>query len=70
MPVVVRDSGQMWNKDGELEDTKCIIPDRSYARMYQEVFNYVKTKGQFDVEWFFHFGSKLSNQRSTLIGTS
>ena len=49
MPVVVRDSGQMWNKDNELEDTKCLIPDRSYATMYQEVISYVKTKGQFDV---------------------
>ena len=49
MPVVIRDSGMMWNKDGELEDTKCLIPDRSYATMYQEVVSYVKTKGQFDV---------------------
>ncbi len=49
MPVVIRDSGQMWNKDGELEDTKCLIPDRSYATMYQEMINYVKTNGQFDV---------------------
>jgi len=49
MPVVVRDSGQMWNKDGELEDTKCLIPDRCYASMYQECISYVKTKGQFDV---------------------
>jgi len=49
MPVVVRDSGQMWNKDDELEDTKCLIPDRSYARIYQEVISYAKTKGQFDV---------------------
>jgi isocitrate dehydrogenase len=47
MPVVIRDSGQMWNKDGELEDTKCLIPDRSYATMYQEMINYVKTNGQF-----------------------
>lgn len=39
----------MWNKDGELEDTKCLIPDRSYATIYQEMINYVKTKGQFDV---------------------
>merc|ERR1739844_287977 len=38
----------MWNKDGELEDTKCLIPDRSYATMYQEMINYVKTHGQFD----------------------
>mmetsp|Transcript_28659 Transcript_28659/g.40288 ORF Transcript_28659/g.40288 Transcript_28659/m.40288 type:complete len:804 (-) Transcript_28659:187-2598(-) len=49
MPVVVRDSGKMWNKLGELEDTKCLIPDRSYATTYQEVINYVKTHGQFDV---------------------
>ena len=49
MPVVVRDSGQMWNKDDELEDTKCLIPDRSYATMYQEVLSFCKTQGQFDV---------------------
>lgn len=49
MPVVVRDSGKMWNKMNELEDCKCVIPDRCYATMYQEVFNYVKTNGQFDV---------------------
>lgn len=36
MPVVVRDSGQMWNKDNELEDTKCLIPDRCYATIFQE----------------------------------
>ncbi len=49
MPVVVRDSGQMWNKDDELEDTKCLIPDRCYAPMYQEVISFVKSRGQFDV---------------------
>lgn len=49
MPVVVRDSGKMYNKLGELEDTKCMIPDRCYATMYQEVISYVKTHGQFDV---------------------
>lgn len=49
MPVVIRDSGQMWNKDNELEDTKCLIPDRSYATMFQEVISYCKTNGQFDV---------------------
>jgi len=49
MPVVIRDSGKMWNKLGELEDCKCVIPDRCYATFYQEVINYVKTNGQFDV---------------------
>ena len=49
MPVVIRDSGMMWNKIGELEDTKCIIPDRCYATMYQETISFCKTFGQFDV---------------------
>lgn len=49
MPVVIRDSGKMWNKLNEMEDTKCIIPDRCYATMYQECINYVKSNGQFDV---------------------
>jgi isocitrate dehydrogenase len=48
MPVVVRDAG-MWNKDDGLEDVKCIIPDRSYATMYQECLSFVKANGQFDV---------------------
>lgn len=54
MPVVARDSGKMWNKMNELEDVKCVIPDRNYATMYQEVFNYVKTNGQFDVATMGH----------------
>ena len=49
MPVVVRDSGQMWNRDDSLEDTKCLIPDRCYATMYQECLSYARTNGQFDV---------------------
>ena len=35
MPCVIRDGGAMWNKDDKLEEVKCIIPDRSYAGMYQ-----------------------------------
>lgn len=49
MPVVVRDSGKMWNRDNELEDVKCIIPDRCYATMYQEIMSFCKQYGQFDV---------------------
>lgn len=49
MPVVVRDSGKMYNRMGEMEDVKCMIPDRCYATMYQEVMSYVKSHGQFDV---------------------
>jgi isocitrate dehydrogenase len=49
MPVVIRDSGKMWNKDNELEDVKCVIPDRCYATAYQEIMSYCKQAGQFDV---------------------
>jgi len=49
MPVVVRDSGKMWSKDNALEDVKCVIPDRCYATMYQEIIAYCKQNGQFDV---------------------
>jgi isocitrate dehydrogenase len=49
MPVVVRDSGKMWNKDNALEDVKCMIPDRCYATMYQEIMSFCKQHGQFDV---------------------
>ena len=49
MPVVIRDSGKMWNKDDALEDTKAIIPDRCYATMYQAVIDDCKVNGQFDV---------------------
>jgi isocitrate dehydrogenase len=36
MPVVVRESGKMWNKEGKLQDAKCVIPDRCYATIYRE----------------------------------
>ena len=49
MPVVVRDSGKMWNKNDELEDVKCIIPDRCYAGMYGAVLDDCRANGQFDV---------------------
>ncbi len=48
MPVVVRDSGRMWNKAGELQDTKALIPDRCYATMYQTVIEDCKKNGAFD----------------------
>lgn len=50
VPVVVRDSGKMWNANNELQDTKVIIPDRCYAQMYNAVFSYCKVHGQFDVK--------------------
>jgi isocitrate dehydrogenase len=49
MPCVVRDSGKMWNANNELEDTKAIIPDRSYGPFYQAVIENCKEHGQFDV---------------------
>jgi len=48
MPVVIRDSGKMWNADGKLQDTKAIIPDRCYATFYQEAISYCKENGAFD----------------------
>jgi isocitrate dehydrogenase len=48
MPVVVRDGGKMWNKDDALQDTLAVIPDRSYATMYQAIISDCQTNGQFD----------------------
>jgi len=48
MPNVVRDGGQMWNKDDKLEEVKCVIPDRSYARAYKAIIEDCQAHGQFD----------------------
>ncbi|GEJ55716.1 isocitrate dehydrogenase, NADP-dependent [Anaeromyxobacter diazotrophicus] len=48
MPVVVRDSGKMWGRDGKLHDTKAMIPDRCYATMYREILEDCKRHGAFD----------------------
>ena len=48
MPVVIRDGGRMWNAKGELQDTKAVIPDRSYAGIYQEVIKDAQKHGAFD----------------------
>lgn len=49
MPAAIRSSGQMWGPDGKLHDTKAIIPDRSYAGIYQEIIEFCKQHGAFDV---------------------
>lgn len=49
MPATLRSSGQMWGPDGKLHDTKAMIPDRCYAGIYQEVFEFCKQHGAFDV---------------------
>jgi len=48
MPAAIRTSGQMWGPDGKLKDTLAIIPDRSYAGVYQETIDFCKTNGAFD----------------------
>lgn len=48
MPVVIRDGGKMWNRRDELQDTLAMIPDRSYATMYQAMIDDIKANGQFD----------------------
>jgi isocitrate dehydrogenase len=48
MPAMLRTSGQMWNAAGELQDTKCVIPDSSYAGVYQAVMDCCKEHGAFD----------------------
>jgi isocitrate dehydrogenase len=48
MPVVIRDSGRMWNKDDSLQDTVAMVPDRCYSTMYQAVIEDCKQHGQFD----------------------
>jgi isocitrate dehydrogenase len=49
MPAALRSSGKMWGTDGKLHDTKAMIPDRNYAGIYQEVIDFCKKNGAFDV---------------------
>ncbi len=48
MPAMIRSSGQMWNADGNLQDTKAVIPDSSYAGIYEATINFCKEHGAFD----------------------
>ncbi len=48
MPAAIRSSGKMWGPDGKLHDTKFVIPDGSYAGVYQEVISFCKEHGAFD----------------------
>ncbi len=48
MPAMIRESGKMWGPDGKLHDTKAMIPDRCYARIYQVVIDDCKKHGAFD----------------------
>lgn len=49
MPAAIRSSGQMWGPDGKLHDMKALIPDRCYAGIYQEVIDFCRENGAFDV---------------------
>jgi len=48
MPAMIRTSGQMWNAEGQQQDTKAIIPDRCYAGLYQATIDFCKKNGAFD----------------------
>ena len=48
MPAMIRSSGQMWNAQGELQDALAVIPDSSYAGVYQAAINHCKKHGAFD----------------------
>ncbi|TVZ51819.1 NADP-dependent isocitrate dehydrogenase [Dokdonia sp. Hel_I_53] len=48
MPAMIRASGQMWNAEGKQQDTKAVIPDSSYAGIFQETIDFCKEHGAFD----------------------
>ncbi len=54
LPPVIREGGKMWNKNGALQETLAVIPDRSYATMYEEILEDAKRNGQFDVATMGH----------------
>lgn len=48
MPAMIRSSGKMWDKNGKLQDTKAVIPDSSYASVYEATIDFCKEHGAFD----------------------
>ncbi len=48
MPAMIRSGGKMWGADGRPQDTKAVIPESTFARIYQEMINFCKTNGAFD----------------------
>ncbi|QDX22636.1 NADP-dependent isocitrate dehydrogenase [Pandoraea pnomenusa] len=48
MPAMIRLGGKMWGADGRPKDTKAVIPESTFARIYQEIINFCKTNGAFD----------------------
>ena len=48
MPAMIRQGGKMWGADGKQYDSKCVMPESTFARIYQEMINFCKTNGNFD----------------------
>jgi isocitrate dehydrogenase len=48
MPAMIRAGGKMWGADGRLKDTKAVMPESTFARIYQEMISFCKTHGNFD----------------------
>ena len=48
MPAMIRIGGKMWGPDGKPKDTKAVMPESTFARIYQEMINFCKTNGNFD----------------------
>jgi isocitrate dehydrogenase len=48
MPAMIRIGGKMWGADGRPKDTKAVMPESTFARIYQEMINFCKTHGNFD----------------------
>ncbi|HYL89436.1 MAG TPA: NADP-dependent isocitrate dehydrogenase [Burkholderiales bacterium] len=48
MPAMIRAGGVMWGPDGKMYETKAVLPESTFARIYQEVINFCKTNGAFD----------------------
>ena len=48
MPAMIRSGGMMWGADGKQYDSKCVMPESTFARIYQEMINFCKWHGNFD----------------------
>ena len=48
MPAMIRNGGKMWGADGRLKDVKAVMPESTFARVYQEIINFCKWHGAFD----------------------
>ncbi|GAB1422801.1 NADP-dependent isocitrate dehydrogenase [Thauera terpenica] len=48
MPAMIRQGGKMWGSDGKQYDSKCVMPESTFARIYQEMINFCKWHGNFD----------------------